>query len=67
MFRLWRGYAPELPIAERAGLRVAVARRDDEHRLLHAELAVRTCALIGFYLDDDYRALDEAAFAPNEA
>lgn len=50
-------YHAELPIALRAGLPAALSRRGDDGELLAPDLSVRACALLSFYLSDDYVAL----------
>ena len=50
-------YLAELTVASEQGLAAAVTRRDGSGQLLHGELATRVCALLGYYLSDDYTAL----------
>jgi hypothetical protein len=50
-------YLAELPVVERHGLAKALSRRDDEGEILYQDLAVRVCALISFFLSEDYRVL----------
>jgi len=55
-------YSAELSVVQRFGLARALARRDDGGRLLNEELVLRICALINFYLSDDYARVREALY-----
>ena len=50
----------ELPTANRLGLGALLRRRDANHAVAHPMLALRTAALIGFWVDDDHEAVAAA-------
>ncbi len=59
LFLIQRSTRDELALAQRHGLLASLSRRDDDGQLLHQDLAVRTAALVSFWLDDEYAELSE--------
>lgn len=55
--------AAELVIAERVGLRSALARRGPDGALLLPDLTLRIAAMVAFYLSEEYTALSAALAA----
>jgi hypothetical protein len=53
-------YREELPVAEREGIDVVLARRTIDGKMVHQDLAVRVAALLSFYLSDDWVRLRDA-------
>ncbi|MCB9630659.1 MAG: hypothetical protein H6721_00680 [Sandaracinus sp.] len=53
----------ELPTAVRLGLGELLRRRDASNAVAHPMLALRTAALIGFWVDDDHEAVAAALSA----
>lgn len=50
----------ELSVAIKHGLAEVLGRKDDAGEMLYQGLAIRVCALLSFYLSDDYRRLRRA-------
>ena len=55
--------AAELVIAERVGLRSALARRGPDGVLILPDLTLRIAALVAFYLSEEYTTLTTALAA----
>ncbi len=50
----------ELPLAEKHGLARVLGRRDESGEILYQGLAIRVCAMVSFYLSEEYRSLRRA-------
>lgn len=57
-------YQTELELAERRGLAEVVSRRDGKGELLYPDLVARVCALLSFFLSEDFDGLQQALFEP---
>ncbi len=67
LFLVRRDYVDALDLARREGLGAFLRRRSEGGDLAYLDLAVRTAALVAFFLSDDYVVLREALVGERRA
>lgn len=54
-----RGFAAELPVAQRYGLSEVITRQNENGEFVFQHLAIRIASLIQFYISEDYQVLEK--------